>query len=165
VDKFDGGRSAPGEKFSISGAAEKAGYLYLLYLNSEGQLSVLYPGEGADNRVPDQRRFELPARGREFRTSGPPGTHRIKAIVTRVPLIFSGQIPSLEEAEPARGFHLPPSQRSQFRDVLGRYQRRESLSEEELGGASPQEFLGEFSQDEVAFYVGPRSVPEERREP
>jgi hypothetical protein len=42
-----------------------------------------------------------------------------------------------------------------FHDVLQRYQRHQPIRGEELGGVSPQQILGDFGQDEVAFYVGP----------
>ena len=173
VNKFDGGQYAPDEVFSIKYTSAKAGYLYLLYLDSQGQLSVLYPPPRVDNRISGRGRFQLPDSnaGYVFRTHGALGTHRIKAVVTTMPLVFSGLAPTapsttgpLGPAVQVQRFHLPPSQTKMLKSVLGRYQRSEPIGEEELGGASPQVFLGQFGQDEVAFYVGPSASSEVMRD-
>jgi hypothetical protein len=162
VDKFDGGHYTPGEKLSISGTAGKAGYLYLFYLDSDARLAVLFPHGGIDNRIPAQQRFQLPAaEGPVWRTFGAPGTHRVKAVVTKMPLIISGLMSNDDEAAQPREFLLPPSQRSMFQTILGKHQKNLPIGDQELGGASPAEFLGEFAQDEVAFYVGPNSPAED----
>jgi len=166
VDKFDGGHYAPGEKLTISGAAAKAGYLYLFYLDSRGQLAVMFPYGEIDNLVPAQQRFELPAGGSTtWRTLGDPGTHRVKAVVTSMPLIISGLMPAADEAHQPRELLLPPSQRTMFQMILGKHRKSQPIGDEELGGASPPQFLGEFAQDEVAFYVGPASQAEDRPVP
>jgi hypothetical protein len=167
VNKFDGGQYAPGEQYEVSCTSERAAYLYLLYLDSQGELAVLFPPPGVDNRIPAQHRLRLPAPDAPvvFRTFDSPGTHRIKAVATSMPLVFSGLLPGGETPGRATGvgeFRLPPSHRSMFEDILGRYQRAEPIDAEELGSVSPHEFLGEFGQDEVAFYVGPPSSGEER---
>jgi hypothetical protein len=79
-----------------------------------------------------------------------------------MPLVFSGLMPTAPTTTDTPGtavqvqrFHIPPSQKIMFKSVLGRYQRHQPIGADELGGASPQEFLGQFGQDEVAFYVGP----------
>jgi hypothetical protein len=173
VNKFDGGQYAPGEVFSIKYTSAKAGYLYLLYLDSQGNLSVLFPPPGVDNRISGQRRFQLPAPGAGyvFRTQGASGTHRIKAVATSMPLVFSGLMSTAPTTSDTPGraiqvqkFHIPPSQKTMFKSVLGRYQRHQPIGAEELGGASPQGFLGQFGQDEVAFYVGPPASSETNRD-
>jgi hypothetical protein len=155
VDKFDGGHYAAGEKLTIRGTSAKAGYLYLFYLDSNARLTVMFPYGGIDNRIPAQQRFELPAVGSNtWRTSSVPGTHRVKAVVTRMPLIISGLRPADASAIGPREFLLPPSQLSMFQMTLGKHQQGQAIGGEELGGASPEQFVGEFAQDEVAFYVG-----------
>jgi hypothetical protein len=162
VDKFDGGHYVPGEKISSSGTAAKAGYLYLFYLDSSARLAMLFPYGGIDNRIAAQQRFELPAGGRHvWRTFGAPGTHRVKAVVTSMPLIISGLTPAADEAAQPREFLLPPSQRTMFQTILGRHQKNLPIADQEFGGASPPQFLGKFAQDEVAFYVGPVSPAED----
>ena len=166
VDKFDGGHYAPGEKLTISGTAAKAGYLYLFYLDSHARLAVMFPHGGIDNRIPAQQRFELPAGGGDmWRTLGNPGTHRVKAVVASMPLIISGLMPAADGAAQPREFFLPPSQRAMFQMILGKHQKGQPIGGEEFGGASPEQFLGEFAQDEVAFYVGPISPVEGGRGP
>jgi len=157
VDKFDGGKYEPGEPFVIRGTSAKAGFLYLFYLDSEGHVAVLFPRRDSDNRVPARQPFQVP--GPEgFRTWNAPGTHRVKAIVSQRPCLFSSLSPSSggDERQPgAQRFHLPPSQEAMFHDVLRRYGRHEPIRSPELGGVPPQQILGKFAQDEVAFYVGP----------
>jgi hypothetical protein len=157
VDKFDGGKYEPGEPFVIQGTSAKAGFLYLFYLDSEGHVAVLFPRPGSDNRIPAQQPFQVPGPD-GFRTWKAPGTHRVKAIVSQRPCLFSSLLPAPPgsgEQERAQRFHLPPSQETMFQDVLRRYQRHEPIRSEELGGVPPQRILGKFAQDEVAFYVGP----------
>ncbi len=160
VDKFDGGQYAAGEVFTVKGASAKAAYLYLFYIDSRGELTVLFPPPTVDNRIPEQRRFQLPGSGASyvFRTFDSPGTHRIKAVATSGPLAFSSLAPATEvpgQTVQVQKFHLPPSQKTMFQEFLTRDPRRQPVRGEELGGGAPQEFLGEFGQDEVAFYVGP----------
>ena len=167
LDKFDGGHYGLGEKLTVSGTSEKAGYLYLYYLDGEGRLAVMmFPAPGADNRIPARTRFEFPAAGTgAWRTFGAPGTHRIKAVVTSIPLIMSGLLPVDEGSTGPRTFHLPPSQRAMFQEVLGKHRKSLPIAADELGGISPEQFVGEFAQDEVAFYVGPAAAAEEGQTP
>jgi hypothetical protein len=160
VDKFDGGQYAAGEVFTVKGASAKAAYLYLFYIDSRGELTVLFPPPAVDNHVPEQRRFHLPGSGASyvFRTFDSPGTHRIKAVATSGPLVFSCLAPATEapgQTVQVQKFHLPPSQKTMFQEFLTRDPRRQPVPAEELGGGAPREFVGEFGQDEVAFYVGP----------
>jgi hypothetical protein len=163
VDKYDGGKYQPGEPFLIRGTSAEAGFLYLFYLDGQGNLAVLFPRAGSDNRIPAQHPFQVPGSD-GFRTWDVPGTHRVKAVVLRKPCQFSSLLPSAGgDGQERRGqrFHLPPSQATMFHDVLGRYQRHQPIRGEELGGVSPREILGDFGQDEVAFYVGPVTEPGE----
>jgi hypothetical protein len=157
VDKFDGGQYQPGEPFVIRGTSAQAGYLYLFYLDSQGNLALLFPRPESDNRVPAQQPFQVPG-GEGFRTWDAPGTHRVKAIVSQRPCLFTSLLPPPggdDRGPRAQRFRLPPSQETMFHDVLGRYERHQPIRSEELGGVSPRQVLGQFAQDEVAFYVGP----------
>ena len=171
VDKFDGGHYVIGESFSVSGSIGRDGYLYLLYLNSEGQMSVLFPRPGESNAVSANHRFSLPAAGAAYRfqTAGPPGTHRVKAIVATRPLLFSGvpmwQSGSLPPDVQSQTLRLPPTQKAKFKSVLANYGSGRAPSGEDFHGASPRAYLGDFGQDEVAFYVGPASASDGFGEP
>lgn len=166
IDKFDGGRYTPGEPFSIRGTTAQPGYLYLFYLDTAGQLSVLFPGGGVDNRISPQQRIELPADGAApWRTASVAGTHRVKAVVTKMPLIMSGLESTEGPANQPRAFRLPPSQQAQYQEILGKHQKGQPFSKDVWGGVSAEQFLGEFSQDEVAFYVGPDAANTNPRNP
>ncbi len=92
VDRFDGAHYRPGETFSVRGSSERAGYLYLLHIDAEGELTLLYPLAGQDNRIPAQKPFLLPAETDRFafRVLPPAGLNRVKAVVTTRPLALSG---------------------------------------------------------------------------
>ncbi len=126
----------------------------------QGKSAFSFPA-GDNNLVTAQRRFHLPANGAgyEFHTLDSPGVHRIKAVVTSMPLYFSGSLTTRSvapghAAQPYR-FELPPSQSAMVRRVVERHLRNHKITKKELAGLSPHEFLGEFGQDEVAIYVGP----------
>jgi hypothetical protein len=164
VDRFDGGHYVIGEPFTVSGSIGRDGYLYLLYLNGQGQLSVLFPRPGESNAVSANERFSLPAAGVAYRfpTAGPPGTHRVKAIVTTRPLLFGSvsmwQQGRLPPGVQSRTLRLPPTQKAKFKSVLTRYGSGRAPLAEDYHGASPRAYLGDFGQDEVAFYVGPANA-------
>ncbi|MBI1902424.1 MAG: DUF4384 domain-containing protein [Planctomycetia bacterium] len=170
VDRFDGGKYTPGEAFSIRGVSAKAGYLYLLHLDGQGELKLLFPEAGQDNRVAAGKEFQLPGAGQKFtfRTSETVGTQRVKAVVTSRPLSFSGADMSQQnrpEAGQQRPFRLHPTQRRQIEALLADYQQGKEPSGGQLTGQSPQKLLGEFAQDEVAIYVGPKDKTPRPRKP
>ncbi len=208
VDRFDGAHYHPGETFSIRGSSEQAGYLYLLHIDSVGDLTLLYPLAGQDNRVAAEKPFQLPADADRFayRVTPPPGMNRVKAVVTSRPLALTGLLavartgapiqqspvqqspvqlsavqqspmpvqrelqepgpagqvrPGMQaESLPRQSFRWHPSQRRQIRQLLLGYQQRARLEPGQLAADDPLELLGEFSQDEVAFYVEPEPAPE-----
>jgi hypothetical protein len=165
VDKFDGGQYDVGETFMVSGTSARAAYLYLLYLDSQGRVIVLFPRAGEANQIPAQVRFQLPrtSAGYTFQTMGPVGVHRIKAVATERPLLFShlSLVPAAAGATEMRPFvfHLPPSQTAKFKSVLERHTRGQPVEAEVLAGASPRQYLGDFGQDDVALYVNPADEP------
>jgi hypothetical protein len=170
VDRFDGGQYAVGEPLQVRGSSEQAGYLYLFYIDSQGQLALLYPKLGQDNRVAAQGQFVVPTpeRGAVFCVSEPPGVHRIKALVTSRPLLLSGMAWYSQTQQQAVGpkkdkaryvpslFRSHPSQQQQVQTLLKKYQQQPKLSPKEVVGFNVRELLARFAQDEVAFYVGPR---------
>jgi hypothetical protein len=164
VDRFDGGHYQIGEAFQVRGASERPGYLYLLHVDPRGKVRLLHPHPGRDNRVPAQVAFLVPGPGKPFRfeATGPPGTHRIKAVVTQRPLLLTGLI-AQQTGERGKQqeleFRWHPSQGRVVQQLLQQYQRRETLKPEQVGGIAIARLLGSFAQDEVAFYVGPRKDP------
>jgi hypothetical protein len=167
VDRFDGARYENGSTFSIRGASAQAGHLYLLHIDSQGELTLLYPLAGQDNRVPAGRSFEIPGPTDRFafRAIAPPGVNRVKALVTTRPLVLTGllavqaqtvqqQAAGQQQTAPRQKFRWHPTQRAQIQQLLVQYQRQNALSAQMLG-VDPRNVLGPFAQDEVAFYVEP----------
>ena len=162
VDRFDGGHYAVGENFLIRGASARAGYLYLFYFNSAGDLWLLYPQPGQGNYIPARQRFEVPGPGATyvFQTVEPVGTARIKALVTSRPLILSGLAMQDQSTQQKglrrtarRAFRWWPTQEAQAREMLVKYQEQPQLMPQQLDGIDPLRLLGPFAQDEVAIYV------------
>ena len=169
VDRFDGGQYAVGEPLQVRGSSEQAGYLYLFYIDSQGQLGLLYPRAGEDNRIAAQGQFVVPRPegGAILRVSDPVGTHRIKALVTNRPLLLTGMVAQTQSQQQQVGpkpgksnyqpslFRSHPSQQKQVQTLLKQYQQQK-LSTKDLDGIDVRALLERFAQDEVAFYVGPR---------
>jgi hypothetical protein len=191
VNKFSGGRYEQGEKFTVNCASEKDGFLYLFYVDSHGQLRLLYPQPGRDNRIKGGPPIELPREkdGFTFHTAGEPGTHRVKAIVTTKPLGLTGVAPQrqglppeqqcVRPEPPAQGkpprpvqdFYFCPTQGQQVQKVLEQVQKepKEPIKPGQVGNHKPKESVGQFGQGEVAFYVRlsdrPKQKPEGQEKP
>lgn len=88
VDKFDGGEYAQGEGIAVSGKSEKAGYLYLIAIDPDQKISLIYPTGNADNRIEAGEVFTVPApdSGEKFYLTGPAGDYRIHAVICESPL-------------------------------------------------------------------------------
>ena len=158
VDKFDGGRYVVGEPFRVTGVSDQDGFLYLLYLDSQGNLSLLCPPVENLITVKARQRFEMGP----YTTSGIPGTHRIKGLVTKQPLMLTGLMGGGEAGLQGQGkqqFQFPPAQQEQFQQMLQQYQQsQQSQSTGKPQGQvqiDPAGLVGPFGQDEVAIYVGP----------
>lgn len=169
VDRFDGAIYRPGESFSIKGSSERAGFLYLLHIDSRGELTLLYPQAGQDNRISAGRRFEIPGPKDRvgYRVLPPAGINRVKAIVTTKRLLLPGLMPPIQKKRPLgnqvrskdlrrssrQAFRWHPTLRNQVRDLLIQYNQEKALPAGKTGVENIEQILGEFAQDEVAFYV------------
>ncbi len=74
-----------GETMTVTVTSEEEGYLYLLYLSADDQLTCLFPNEvQSDNRIPADREITVPAAGAPYllRVGPPFGAEVLKAIVT-----------------------------------------------------------------------------------
>jgi len=164
------------ETFTLTGISDRDGYLYLLSIDSAGDLSVLSPQPGQDNRIRAHREFTFPAANDGFvvQVRPPSGTHRIKAIVTSRPLALTGLLSSQQQLQrqstsdnPAdyREFRWHPTLRRVVRRLILAYVEGQQLDQDDFGGIDPHKILGAFAQDEVAFYVGPIQEEVDRAQP
>lgn len=144
VNRFDGGRYTIGENIVVRGTSQRDGYLYLFRVDPAGELRLLFPAEGTTHRVVAKKQFEV-GRDPKFVVVGPPGTHRIKAVVTERPLLLTGLRPG--PAKPGQGlaFRLPPTQQRLVREST----KRPASEGIDL------KTLRAFAQDEVAYDVRP----------
>ena len=173
VDRFDGARYKVGETFSVRGSSDRDGYLYLLHIDSQGNLSLLYPLLGQDNRVAANRHIEVPGLRHRFafRATEPVGINRVKALVTSRPLALTGLMPWPNTVQAAadrkegrlsgpkppqtwrQTFRWPPTERKLIQDLLLGYQKKSVLALDKVDRIDAQAILGPFAQDEVVFYV------------
>ena len=176
VDRFEGGQYVVGDSFTLRVSSEREGYLYLLHIDSRGELSLLYPQPGQPNRVTAQSSFVIPGPKEDwvFRATGPIGQARIKAVVTSRPLVLSGMLlGETDSAQQSSGgqvatrgprvavrqtFRWHPTQLQMIQKLLVAYQQTQQIADSEFGGIQPQSVLGPFAQDEVSFYVGPATT-------
>ena len=78
-----------GEALQLVASSPKSGYLYLFHLSPVGELSLLFPTPGDDNRIAAGADFRLPREG-AAQVPGPLGNHILKAILTEQPLLITG---------------------------------------------------------------------------
>ena len=155
LDRYEGASYRPGESFFVRVKSEKAGYLYLLQVDSTGTPSLLHPAAGEDNRILGGKLVDIkpndPAGG--FPVMGPAGIVRVKALVTSRPLVFSGSLDAVQAQQrrvcPVQ-FRWHPTQQRQIKQLLvgGR-----QISSEQIGCRPPQDILGAFAQDMTTFYI------------
>ena len=94
VDRFDGATYQAGEPIAVRVNSEQAGYLYLFYLDNQGQLALLYPPPGHPGRIDAGTPTNLPGANDAFafRVGNSPGLHCIKAVVTARPILLGGLV-------------------------------------------------------------------------
>jgi hypothetical protein len=76
------------------------GYLYVTNLNSSGAYEQLFPGEetGQENRITNNREYQVPATSTVFRVAGPPGYETVYWLVT--PAQIKGPAPRFQPVPP-----------------------------------------------------------------
>jgi len=157
VNRFDGGRYAVGEAFTVRGTSQRDGYLTLLHIDPSGALRLQFPPDGSTHRVTADKPFEVGTAAPKFTVVGQPGTHRIKAIVTTRPLLLTGLKADGEDGGGGRVFRLPPTQQRAAAELISRLTRRPP-GDAEADGVDLK-LLGPFAQDEVAFDVRSPNKP------
>jgi hypothetical protein len=171
LDRFDGASYTPGETFFVRVKSAKAGFLYLLQVDSSGTPALIYPTAGEDNRIPAGKLVDIhPGGGKAgFPVAGPAGVVRVKAVVTSRPLAFSGSLEGFQGQMQSQGqgtadqrqlkwmevrpvqFRWHPTQRQQVQQLLS--QEQPPADAQQLGCRPPQEILGPFAQDMMTFYL------------
>jgi len=175
IDRFDGASYRSGETFVVRVKSQRAGYLYLLQVDSAGTPALLFPTAGEDNRIPAGQLLDIKPRNADggFPVAGPVGIVRVKAVVTSRPLAFSGSLELLQtqqQAAPSQRaqqsqtqavpFRWHPTQQRQIKKLLAQSQIR--TTPEQLECRSPQDILGPFAQDMTTFYIDTQGNTESR---
>jgi hypothetical protein len=153
-----------GDAYKVSVLSEKPGYLYLLHLDRDGHVKVLFPMEGQDNRIPPGgKKVEFPRPGDDFQfVCDSVGPNRIKGVVTTRPLHFTGLDQSDDDPpKKKRGqglpFFLNPQTEAQALAVLnGEVLRNDEARDRAVRDlqVDPGEVLGDCAHGEATFYVG-----------
>ncbi|MDR2440515.1 MAG: DUF4384 domain-containing protein [Planctomycetaceae bacterium] len=89
----DGSIRTTGEKFKVFVESEKPGFLYIVAVNNQSDISMIYPVRGENNFVAGNKTVTaLPKDDRFFQFSGnfPIGAVRLKVFLTGVPIHISG---------------------------------------------------------------------------
>lgn len=170
VDRFDGGHYQPGERYRLRGSSAKDGFLYLLHVDPRGSLRVLYPLPGQNNAVKASSTFRIrgPRKDQKgFVASNRIGVHRVKAIVTSRPLLLSGLIVDQRadenQSQIGAEFRWHPTGRQQIQQLLRQGQAQQASEDKDQPAIDLNMLLGEFGQDEVAFFVRKQDSKEEKR--
>lgn len=168
VDRFDGAEYGPGEEYKVVGATAEPGYLYLFLIDPQGEVTLLSPEGRTAFYVTRQIELPGPQDAFTFRAPSQPGLYRVKGIITSRPVHIVGlpaevsgkKAPSSREqastgavVEKGQVLMWHPAGRKVMREVLSRYLRGEETPGQ-IEGVKPEEVIGRFAQDEVAFYVG-----------
>ncbi len=137
--------------------------MYLFGITPDGRLSVLYPQPEDDNRIEADKPFSIPGPNASYqwRLTKPYGNYRVKGIVTKKPLRFTGEYamkPQMTEITPHKRIlnweellmRVIPAEQTILSESTGKTQ--ETRNSELL---LLRETLGHFSQDEEVIYVGP----------
>ncbi len=78
-----------GDLMTVRVRSQKAGHLYLLYLQADGKTALLFPNKfHPDGRIPANSDIQVPSADSSFRfrTGEPVGNEMLKAIVSETPL-------------------------------------------------------------------------------
>lgn len=148
-----GGPAAVGRPYTVRGTSARDGYLYLFHVASDGEVRLLYPVPGQDNRVTKGRTFTLGSTGRLV-FPGPAGKQRVRGLVTTRPLLLGQLEPPGAEGQ---RFLWEPAERALVQDILREaYAGRLAPHQLERDtGVDPRELLKEFAQQEVVVEVVP----------
>ena len=146
IDRFEGGIYSVGETFKISAKSEEPGYLYLLHIDPQGNLDLIFPQAGQDNKIPAGKLMQIPAQKskQQFLVHGPKGQHRVTAVVTTRPLLLSGLISGTQQQQMTQ--HKVDKQKTESRPVS---QKQKSKSQNQpqnkkVAGGAGQENLKEY---------------------
>jgi hypothetical protein len=151
-----------GDPYRIAVVSEKPGYLYLLHLDKDGNVKVLFPMDGQDNRIPPGgKKVEFPGTKDSYKfVCSAIGDNRVKGVVTSKPLNFTGLDRSGDEETEKKegqglGFFFNPQLEDEVRNLLNRevLQSDDKREQAVRDAKADLEVLGDFAQGEVTFYV------------
>lgn len=142
VDRFDSGTYRPGEPISVRVNSDRAGFLYLFYLDHQGNLTLLYPRAGHLGRIEAHTPTDIPGANEDFvfRVSTSPGVHRIKAIVTTRPIMLGGLVLGPAQQHPRQG-EAPAGELRRGQQISGQtsapYPKAEAPAQVSRGKVAP----------------------------
>ena len=157
VDRFDGAGYRPGETFYVCLYSERAGYLTLILVDPEGQASLLTPQVRlTDEMIAKKEMIKIPLDAvpeqssqngtlpimQVFKVPSKEGDYRIKSFVTEKPIQFA---PATTQVDPTQVVQ-------QTQQTVQQTQVQQQLPETQTQ-QDAKSLFGEFSQDEILFYV------------
>ncbi|MDR3198002.1 MAG: DUF4384 domain-containing protein, partial [Planctomycetaceae bacterium] len=175
------GQYREGDLLKLNGISRDSGYLYLFGINPQGEVAMLYPQPGDNNKVEANKQFVVPSEkaGYQIRLNAPYGRYVVKAIVSEKPLSFSGSIiagqytseddtkkPVIDWNELLQ--RILPEDRQAIQQ-----QMQQQTQQQMKGGQLPispslKNILGRFAQDEVILQADPlkngKPVPQQNQQ-
>jgi hypothetical protein len=172
VDKGDGGKYRSGEPIRISFRSGGDGYLYLIDVDSLGDLHLVFPQPGQANFIHKGVLYDFPAKDRQpWFTAFGHGQHDLKAMVTAQPIQITGfhDLPLPPESSTAgsggqtQAVASPkrPSQAAGGQKMLlwpsaqERVRQRllQTFRKGQPAGQTPVTKIGPFAQDVCSYFV------------
>jgi hypothetical protein len=144
-----------GKEFSCSVTSDRPGYLYLFTIDGGGDVKVLFPLEGKDNKIAAGKPFTVGGEADKLLWAGPPGKQQIKAVVTGQPLSLGRLEPAgRNQAGAGRQLHWTPSERTLVSSLLAHPEKSAEAVDKKVA-IDLNELLGEFAAAEVSVDVKP----------
>jgi hypothetical protein len=172
AERFNG-QYREGDLLKLNGISRGNGYLYLFGINPQGEIAMLYPQPGDDNKVEANQQFVVPSDKARYqlRLNAPYGRYVVKAIVSEKLLSYSGSIiagqyaSEDDTAKPVIGWNellqrILPEDRQAIQQQQTQQQTQLQTQQQAKGGQLPvssplKDILGRFAQDEVILQVDP----------
>lgn len=160
-----GGKPASGKPYAVRGVSAQEGYVYLFDIAPDGELQLLFPMPGQENRVSKGKEFEFGTATSKARFAYPSmsGVHRLRALVTTQALVLDRleDMQAEGSGQPAaqgRRFAWEPIEKEVVRDILKAVadRRRTPQQVEQETGVDPRKLLKSFAVQEVAVEVPAR---------
>jgi hypothetical protein len=158
------GQYHEGDMLKLNGISRDSGYLYLFGIDPQGEVAMLYPQPGDNNKVEANQQFFVPSEKADYQIclSAPYGRYVVKAVISEKPLSYSGSIivgqytPENDAEKPVIGWNeLLQRILPEDRQTIQQQTQQQTKGEQLPVSSTLKNILGRFAQDEVILQVDP----------